>query len=197
MRKMLHKTIAAGLLVLAPGLAAVAHAQSLGEIARLEAERRSSITKRGKLYTNESLRPEPEPAPGSSPPAQSLPPPSGKLPAAAAPAVPAPEGPGQGAPPGAADPKSERYWRGRIAAARDGLARAQTFAEALQSRINALDTDFVNRDDPAQREVIAADRQKAIAELERVRGEIIGYQKSIGDIQEEARRSGVPPGWLR
>jgi hypothetical protein len=81
--------------------------------------------------------------------------------------------------------------------ARDGLARSQTFAEALQSRINALSTDFVNRDDPAQRAVIETDRQKAIAELERVRKEIAQFQTSIADIEEEARRAGVPPGWLR
>ena len=28
------------------------------------------------------------------------------------------------------------------------VSRNETFAEALQSRINALSTDFVNRDDP-------------------------------------------------
>ena len=91
----------------------------------------------------------------------------------------------------------KKYWRGRIDAARTALARAQTFADALQSRINALSADFVNRDDPAQRDVIAADRQKALAELDRVKKEIAAAQKAIADIQEEARRAGVPPGWVR
>ena len=36
----------------------------------------------------------------------------------------------------------------------------------MQTRINALTTDFVNRDDPAQRAVIEHDRQKALAELD-------------------------------
>ena len=80
---------------------------------------------------------------------------------------------------------------------RDGKARAESFAEALQSRINALSNDFVNRDDPAQRNVIAGDRQKALDELSRVQKEISEFTKSIDDLQTEARRAGVPAGWVR
>ncbi len=84
-----------------------------------------------------------------------------------------------------------------MAAARDSLARLQTFSEALQSRINALTADFVNRDDPAQRNVVAADREKSLAELERVRQEIAQQQKALTALQDEARRTGVPAGWVR
>jgi DNA repair exonuclease SbcCD ATPase subunit len=93
--------------------------------------------------------------------------------------------------------KTEAYWKQRLQAERDALSRAQIFAEALQSRINALTTDFAARSDPAQRDVIASDRQKALAELDRVKKEIQGHQKAITDIQEEARRAGVPAGWVR
>jgi hypothetical protein len=71
------------------------------------------------------------------------------------------------------------------------------FAEALQSRINALSTDFVNRDDPVQRDLIAAERQKALIELDRVRRELQDQQKAIAAIQEDARKAGVPAGWVR
>ena len=81
--------------------------------------------------------------------------------------------------------------------ARDSLRRAEIFAEALQSRINGLTADFTARDDPAQRAVIANDRQKALAELDRVKQEIQQHTKAIADIQEEARRAGVPAGWVR
>ena len=75
--------------------------------------------------------------------------------------------------------------------------RNEMFAEALQTRINSLSTDFVNRDDPFQRAKIGEDRDKAIAELARVKGEIVRAKKQIEDIEEEARKAGVPPGWLR
>ena len=73
----------------------------------------------------------------------------------------------------------------------------QTYVEAIQTRINALSTDFVNRDDPAQRTVIERDRQKAVAELTRLKQAIVDGKKGIANLEEEARRAGVPPGWLR
>jgi hypothetical protein len=82
-------------------------------------------------------------------------------------------------------------------AAQDQIARTQIFMDSLQSRINALTTDFVNRDDPAQRGKIEGDRKAALAELERVKKELEEQTKAIKTIEEEARRAGVPPGWLR
>jgi hypothetical protein len=60
-----------------------------------------------------------------------------------------------------------------------------------------LSNDFESRDDPAQKTTIGADRQKALAELDRVRQEIQQHQKAITDIQEEARKANVPAGWVR
>ena len=84
-----------------------------------------------------------------------------------------------------------------MAELRERLDRDQTFLQALQSRVDALTSDFVNRDDPAQRGQIAGDRQKTLAELDRLRKAIEADKRSIPDLEEEARRSGVPAGWLR
>jgi MoxR-like ATPase len=67
----------------------------------------------------------------------------------------------------------------------------------LQSRLNALATDIVNRDDPAQRSQLAIERLRALAELDHTRVAISEQVKAIADIEEDARKSGVPPGWLR
>jgi len=160
---------------------AVGASAQLGEVARKEAERRKTVRSSSKTYTNESLTsaPQPSSAPVASTPASStLPPPSASGDSADR-------------------KKDEAQWRDRIRGEREALERAKTFAEALQSRINALRTDFVNRDDPAQRSVIAADRDKALAELERVKKETEQHTKAIATIQEEARRAGVPAGWVR
>jgi hypothetical protein len=168
--------------------AATASAQSLADVARQEEARRKSVAGAGKVYTNDALQPEPPPSPGSVPAAS---------PAPAAPATPAAgDKPADPAAPGAT-PKTEAEWKKRIADERDALLRAQTFAEALQSRINVLSADFVNVDDPARRDVVAADRQKALSELDRVKAEIQAHQKKITDIQTEARKAGVPAGWVR
>lgn len=174
--------------------AAVASAQSpLADVARQEEARRKAVAGAGKVYTNEALQPEPPPSPGSVPAA---------TPAPAAPATPGADGAKpadpaapEAAPGGAA--KTEAEWKKRIADERDALSRAQTFAEAIQTRINVLSADFVNVDDPAQREVVAADRTRALAELDRLKQEIQTRQKAIISIQDEARKAGVPAGWVR
>jgi len=79
----------------------------------------------------------------------------------------------------------------------DSIDRAKLFADSLQSRINGLTAEFSAKDDPAQRNTVAADRQKALTELDRVKKEIQQKTKDLADLQEEARKSGVPPGWLR
>ena len=168
--------------------AAATSAQSLGDVARKEEDRRKSAPA-GKVYTTGDVRPAPPssaaPAtPSPAAPAAVAPSPSGVQPPAPQPTVEEPK-------------KDEKYWRERIQVERDGLQRAQTFAEALQSRINALSTDFAARDDPAQRSQITTDRQKALAEMDRVKQEIQQHTKAIADIQEEARRAGVPAGWVR
>ena len=184
----------AGALVLVS--AAAASAQSLADVARKEEERRKAVRTSGKVYTNDALRPE-SASPGTvSGAAPTVPP----APSASAPATETPKPGGSAAAPGgtpAGALKTEADWRKRVAAERDALSRAQIFAEALQSRINVLAADFVNRDDPAQRDVVAAERQKALAELDRVRQEIQQHQKAITTIQDEARRAGVPAGWTR
>jgi hypothetical protein len=166
-------------------------AQSLGDIAKAEAERRKSAPSAGKVYTGDTLRPDP-----SSRPA---PPPVAIAPAAANPPASAGVQPDTSKPqtvePTA--PPDEKAWRARMQGERDALQRAEMFAEALQSRINALSTDFTARDDPAQRTQVAADREKALAELARVQQEIKQHTKNITTIEEEARRAGIPAGWVR
>jgi hypothetical protein len=194
------------LFVLAALAGATASAQTLGEIAKKEEERRKAIKSQGKVYTNDTVRGEPgrpaatspaSPAEASSvppPPPAAAPSPSGVAPAPVAAGERAPQARETASPDG---PRDAAYWRQRIQAARDALDRSQTFAEALQSRINALSADFVARDDPAQRAVIGNDRQKALAELDRVKLEIQQHSMAIVAVQDEARRANVPPGWLR
>jgi hypothetical protein len=176
---------ASGLVI---AVAATAAAQSLGDLAKQEEARRKAIKVPGRVLTNDTLRSIPSSVPASTSP-------SSKESEAAADKTDhaldkktKPED----------EPKAkEAAWRARMQGARDLLQRSQSFAEALQSRINGLSADFTARDDPAQRAVVAADRQKALAELDRVKDDIVKQTKAIADIQEEARKAGVPAGWVR
>jgi hypothetical protein len=162
--------------------------QGLAAIAKAEEERRKQA-KAGKVYTNDTLKPD---ITASAPVA----PANASADAPASSQVPSVNLPGGEAAP-AGDAKDENHWRQRISGARSALERSRIFADALQSRINALTTDIVNRADPAQRAQLELERQRALAELDRVKKEIAEQTKAITDIEEEARKAGVPPGWLR
>jgi len=165
-------------------------AQTLGDLAKKEEERRKTIAKPAKVITNKDLSPGPT---------------------SATPPPPAAAGGGDAKAAGAADTptkveaddkdkgekKDQAYWTGKLKGLQQQLERDQSFADALQVKINALTTDFVNRDDPAQRAKIEAERNKSLAELARLKKSVVDDTKAIADLQEEARRAGVPPGWLR
>lgn len=173
-------------------------AQSLADVARAEEARRKAVKGQVKVYTNETLRG----ADGGEAPAPPAPPSAGtaKPAAGAAADAAAKPGPEPGAKPPAtpaATGRDEKYWRDRLAGARDALQRSQTFADALQSQINGLYTEFVNMSDPAQRALIEQKRLAAIAEQDRVKADIAKYTKALADIEDEARRANVPAGWLR
>jgi hypothetical protein len=166
-----------------------AQSQSLVDVARAEEARRKHVKAAAKVYTNDDLKGGGDATSSSTPapaPADARP-----LDAAAKPAEKKPEQKPE-------DPtKTEAYWKTRMAAARSTLDRSKVFLEALQSRINVLNADFVNVADPGQHAVIQGDLQRATTELERVKKDIETQTKAIADTQEEARRAGVPAGWLR
>jgi hypothetical protein len=159
-------------------------AQSLGAVAKEAEAKRKTTKSSGKVYTNDSLRGSPEPTPAAS--------------AAAAPSTPTADSTAADANKAKTDPgKDEAAWRDRIKTERDALARSESFSAALQSQINGLYGEFTACQAPPQCNEISAKRQKAMGELDRVKKEIETHTKAIADIQEEARKAGVPAGWVR
>jgi len=179
--------------ILLAGWAVPASGQSLASVARKEEARRKQVKQPSRVITNKDLRP------GTNPPS---PPPPPAPDAAAPPDVTkpgAPEGQAADSPLSEEEQRKqdERNWRKKMADARLALERSQMYADALQSKINALWADFTARDNPVQRADLELERKRAIAELDRVKGEVEAQKKGITELEEEARRAGVPPGWIR
>jgi hypothetical protein len=170
-------------------VAVPARAQSLGELAQKEADRRKAMGAPAKpapkkVFTKDDIKETPPP-PATQAAQGDAAKPKDEAKAKEDAAKPAP------------DDKGEEYWRARMGNAREELRRNEIFREALQTRINSLTADYSSRDDPAQRARIGDDRQKALAEFDRVTKAIEDGKKQIADIEEEARRANVPPGWIR
>jgi len=158
----------------------------LADVARREALRRQLTAESEQVLTNQGLPAVVAPAAVEVP--------EGTLGVARTPPA---EESAPDASPAAPATGDEAWWRQRIMSARESLERNQVLADAMQSRINALQTDVVNRDDPAQREVLRQQLQRALDELDRLTKQIAADEQAIRDIQVEARRQRVPPGWLR
>jgi hypothetical protein len=167
-------------------------AQSLVDVARAEEARRKAVRAPAKVYTNDDLL-RPEDA-GSAPAPPAVPAAAGAKatdPAKAEDAKPATT-------PASDEPKKdEKYWKNRMTVAREAAEHDKVLLDALQSRVNALSTDFVNTSDPAQRALVEANRKTALGEIDRLTKDLEKQNKTLADTQEEARKANVPPGWLR
>lgn len=160
---------------------------SLADLARQEQERRKGVKVAARVYTDKDVK-------------QAPPRPAGEAVPVTPTAIPESPTPPGTSPKGDEPPAKEKdpaWWKNRITSAREEIRRNEMFAEALQTRVNSLTNDYVARDDPYQRMKIGEERQKALAEMDRLKRDIEKGKKQITDIEEEARRAGVPPGWLR
>jgi hypothetical protein len=162
-------------------------AQSLADVAKAEEARRKTIKPGVKVYTNEDL--------GRTPATSAAP-------AQPAPVTTAPAKPGDpAAKPGEEKPvdptRTQAYWKERATILQQSLSRNKLLLEALQSQVNSLNAEALSMDDPGQRDLLLARLQRASGELQRVQQDIQNETKASAALQDEARKAGVPPGWVR
>ena len=196
----MSKTILCGLLaIIGAGIGVPVAAQSLADVAKQEEDRRKAIRAPAKVYTNKDLGAVPSgPAPPAPPAPAEAAKDADKEKADKDLAGKDPKDPSN--PRDASTPpvvKDQTYWSGRLKDVRTQVDRDQGYLDAMQTRLNSLNADFVNRDDPVQRAAIERDRQRTQGELARLTKAVQDGRKALADLLEEARRAGVPPGWLR
>lgn len=200
MKRVLVLTL--NLMVLSPVLAlaqtATPDTPGLADVARAEEARRKTAKKATRVITNANLGQDPN-APSEPPRATGTAPgghASGGVAGQAGAGAQRLESPDQPDAADAGSKKDEKYWRERMAAARSDLSRTQLYAESMQTRINSLKTDVFNLDYPA-RGVAEKNLNASLAELERLKKDVEAKTKAITAIEDEARRAGVPAGWVR
>ena len=161
-------------------------AQSLADVAKAEEARRKSVKGAGKVYTNDDL------GGGAAAPQAPAQPAASTTTTKPADAAAKPEEKK------AVDPtKTEKYWKDRAQTIQQSLSRNKVLFDALQSQARGLNAEFMNTDDPGQRELIRARIERVTGELQRVQQDIEQQTKASADLLEEARKAGVPAGWLR
>jgi hypothetical protein len=216
MRRIIGSVVGIGVLA----MAVTASAQSLADLAKKDTDRRKTVKHPAKVYTNDDVQ-DVKPimpmmvAEGSGP---AKPAPAGESGATANPnpdvpsgmpnssPTPAPAAPGgqdaaaaSGAKPaGASGVKSgdEAQWRGRMQAARDAVSRTQLQLDSMRNQAAQLTAASAAASDD-QRASFQTRQQAALQEYDKLRADLTRNQKALADLQSEASRAGVPPGWLR
>ena len=177
--------------MLGASLSVLAHAaeQSLGDVSRATEASRNATAGRpaAKVYTNKDLPivDQPPPPTNSTAPA----PAPASAPAAAPTTEPA------GAP--SVGAKDEAHWRERMRPLRERLDRARALADDTKRRADAL---MRSADRCFQIGVVCADYNESLRLLEEhkaLAADVARAGQDVAALEEEARRAGVPPGWVR
>jgi DNA repair exonuclease SbcCD ATPase subunit len=82
---------------------------------------------------------------------------------------------------------------------REGLARAEARVSELEARITALRNDLspVDLGNPNREQTRQAAIDQAQRELEAAQAALVAARKAVEDLEDDARRAGALPGWVR
>jgi len=183
------------------GTAVLASAQSLGELAKKEKERREKVGTAPKAITNDDT---PKYA-------------NGAVTTVTLPAPPPSVKPGEKAtgektgtetatPPGAPKPDSnepadlqgrtESFWRQTMADARQKVKDLENESNALIIKRNELQNRFYTTDDGFKRQAVFAELQKVATEQDQNKEKLEKTRAMLEDLEKEGRKNGALPGWL-
>ena len=177
-------------------LPVVAHAQSLGEIAQKERERRKKLQASGAapVVDAEALKankgnlandPAATPAPGPSPKASGQPVAPAPLTKSAIPEIPHEKA--------VLPPATEDEWRERAREARQEVDAWQERYDYWSS-LNLAPGDYFT-DENGRKAVGSPERLQQI--VSRAKAQLDGAKAAVAALEDSARRQNVPPGWLR
>jgi len=190
-------------------VASLAAAQSLGDVARQERQKRAKETKKPvKVVTNEDF-PAPPPAEEAKPAAPSsaseeTPAESAEQPAAQPTEQPAAQTTTEeAAPPTAEEQKPEDkqktrdYWQGRFRAVKQRIADAEELQRLAEDELSLLQLQQARELDPVVKSDLDARIQAKNTELENKRATTAKARKALEDLQKEFKESGAPAEWSK
>lgn len=94
--------------------------------------------------------------------------------------------------------RTEADWKARAAAARKRVDAAEENVRRLETETKRLENDFYAWSDGVYRDnVIKKNWDRALADLQKARNEVTAARAGLDALEEDARKSGAPPGWLR
>lgn len=97
----------------------------------------------------------------------------------------------------AAPVRDMKYWRQQASDARTKIQSLENKSDVLQLRLNDLNNKFQREQDVPQREAYQTDIQKTLLEVDETKSQLEAARRDLEDVERQARRENVPPGWIR
>lgn len=96
-------------------------------------------------------------------------------------------------------PNDEATWRQRAEAARQRITDAEVAVSQAEQRLAELRSDIAPEDpmNPFRQQTREAEITAQMEQLEAARAEVVAARQALSDLEDEARRASIPPGWLR
>lgn len=92
----------------------------------------------------------------------------------------------------------EAYWRDKASATRDRATRAKTGLEEAETEAKKQENDFYSWDDGQYRDnVIKPAWDRAKEAVTKAQKELEDAQQALKNLEDDARRAGALPGWIR
>ena len=172
-----------GSLILILVIASPALPDDLATLAKKEKERRAKLAKPGRVYTEEDGK-----STGT-----------GSVTTMPGPPATPPEAP---PPAGASKEDQKAIWKARADAVRTEIAASQARLADLKREYAEYDSDIAEVPaaellDPMRRQKREARMVEMRAQIEQQRQIVADAQKSLSVLETEARKNGIPAGWLR
>jgi hypothetical protein len=186
-------------------VSSVAVAQSLGDLARQEREKRAKEAKKPvRVITDEDLPPRPAAEAKPTAPSSESAEQPGEQPAEQAaeqpPATPSEEA---SAPPPAEEAKPEDkqktrdYWQGRFKAARQRVADAEELQRLAEDELSLLQIQQARELSLDAKSDLDAQVKAKSAEVDDKRAQTAKAQKALEDLEKEFKESGAPEDWSK
>jgi len=175
-----------------------AYAQSLGELAKKEKERREKVVDESKVVTNDDLSKfkNAPVATGVLPPRpaeQKQAKQTTGVEAKSAGAGAAKENPDE---PVDLQGRTESFWRQTLGEARQRVTELENELAVLVLRINELRRRFFSTDDGFRGQTVQWELQKTVIQRDLDKEELEKAKARLQELEKEARRSGALPGWI-
>ena len=94
--------------------------------------------------------------------------------------------------------KDEQYWHNRAQRIRDQIADVdRQIADYMKAEQGAANVGVSSSTPPPPGAYTLGARSRSTAQIQRLQNRKAALEQQMDQLQEEARRAGVPPGWLR